>query len=100
MHSFLDRVQLELERSKEVEPLFLNVQPSPSELELALRFIFALNIMQINKERNQRNCKTKHKGALLKNGSLVSLNFLRLKTIKHKKNKTKKNLIDKFIKKL
>lgn len=31
---------------------FLNIQPSLSEMELPLRFIFALNIMQINKERN------------------------------------------------
>ena len=54
--------------------------------------------MQINKERNHSNVNPNTK-ALLKNGSLVSLNFLRLTTIKHKKNKTKKNLKDKFIKK-
>ena len=40
LHCFLDRVRVELERSKEVEPHFLNSQPSLSELELVLRFIF------------------------------------------------------------
>ena len=53
--------------------------------------------MQINKERNHSNVNP-NTGALLKNGSLVSLNFLRLTTIKHQKNKTNKNLKDKFIK--
>ena len=38
-----------------MEPLFLNIQLSLSQLELVLRFIFALNIMQINKERNDSN---------------------------------------------
>ena len=40
LHSFLDRVRVELGRSKGVELLFLNSQPSLSELELALRLIF------------------------------------------------------------
>ena len=52
LHAFLDRLRLKLERSKEVKTRFLNIQPSLSEMELPLRFIFALNIMQINKERN------------------------------------------------
>ena len=45
-------VFLELERSKEVKTHFLDIQPSVSEIELLLRFIFALDIMQVNKERN------------------------------------------------
>ena len=56
--------------------------------------------MQINKDRNHSTVNPKHKGVLLKNGSLVSLNALRLTTIKHQKNKTNKNLKDKFIKKM
>ena len=43
---------LKLERSKEVKTRFLNIQPSLSVMELPLRFIFALNIMQVNEERN------------------------------------------------
>ena len=72
-----------------MEPLFLNIQLSLSQLELVLRFIFALNIMQINKERNDSNVNPNTK-AQLKNGSLVSLNFLCLTTIKHQKYKSKK----------
>ena len=45
-------VFLELERSKEVKTRFLNIQPSVSEIELPLRFIFTLDIVQVNKERN------------------------------------------------
>jgi len=55
--------------------------------------------MQINKERNHSTyCKHKHKGALLKKRSIVSLNSSRLTTIKRRKNKTNENLKDKFIK--